>query len=253
VETFVGDPAPSVIEAANGGEGPALISVGSRGLGAFGRAVSGSVSDGVMRASRGPLLVALRVRTRAQTVPEDPAGTEAGGGDRGEGTARPTVLVATDGSDTSLHAGERAVGLATFLGAKLYVAYVVDEDRAFRLGIHYGEAVGELRAFGRWATGEIAKLAEGAGVEHEELVVGATPRGSSSRPPRTSAPDYVLMGSRGAARTEHALFGSVPEEVLRRADRTVLVVGGKRSTADPMLDALERSVPGPGRGTGGIP
>jgi hypothetical protein len=38
----------------------------------------------------------------------------------------------------------------------------------------------------------------------------------------------------------NALFGSVSEEVLQRADRTVLLVGGKRATTDPMLDRLQR-------------
>lgn len=66
---------------------------------------------------------------------------------------RPNILAATDGSEAAQHAGERAVGLAGFLGAKLYVLYVVDEDGAFRAGIHYGDAVRELAAFGRRATG----------------------------------------------------------------------------------------------------
>lgn len=42
---------------------------------------------------------------------------------------RPTLLAATDGSEAALQAGERAALLAKFLGAKLFVLYVVDKTR----------------------------------------------------------------------------------------------------------------------------
>ena len=149
--------------------------------------------------------------------------------------------MATDGSEAALHAGERAVGLAGFLGAKVYVLYVVDDDEAFRAGIHYGEAVKELAAFGRReATGRVAELAEKAGVEHEEVVVTGNPAWAILAVAEEVGADYVLMGAEGASRLGNALFGSVSEEVLRRADRTVLLVGGKRSPGDPLLGRLER-------------
>jgi nucleotide-binding universal stress UspA family protein len=153
---------------------------------------------------------------------------------------RPTVMVATDGSEAALHAGERAVGLAGFLGAKLYVLYVVDEDGAFHTGIHYGEAVRELAALGKRVTGQVAELAEKAGVEHEEVVVTGNPARAILAVAQDVGADYVLMGAVGASRLGNALFGSVSEEVLRRADRTVLLVGGKRATTDPILDRLQR-------------
>jgi nucleotide-binding universal stress UspA family protein len=43
--------------------------------------------------------------------------------------SRPTLLVATDGSEAAVHAGERAVGLARFLGAKLYVLDSYEAER----------------------------------------------------------------------------------------------------------------------------
>ena len=55
------------------------------------------------------------------------------------------VLLATDGSMASFPAAERAVHLAGQLGAKLYVLYAVDKDRAFHGGIHYGEDLQEFR------------------------------------------------------------------------------------------------------------
>ena len=160
--------------------------------------------------------------------------------DKAATVGRPTLLVATDGSEASLHAGERAVGLAAFLGARLYALNVVDEDGAFRAGIHYGEAVRELAAFGGRATGRIGELAESAGVEHEEVVATGDPARAILTVAREVGADYVLMGAEGSTRMENALFGSVSEEVLRHADRTVLLVGGRRSQADPLLDRLQR-------------
>lgn len=52
-----GDAALAVIEAARHEAGPTLLAVGSRGLGAVGRARLGSTSTKVIRAARGPVLI----------------------------------------------------------------------------------------------------------------------------------------------------------------------------------------------------
>ena len=153
---------------------------------------------------------------------------------------RPRLLVATDGSEPSLHAAERAIGLAAFLGAKLYVLYVVDEDGAFRAGIHYGEAVHELAAFGGEVTGQVAEKARRAGADHEEVIATGDPARAIVAVAEQVGADYVIMGAEGSSRLGNALFGNVSEEVLRRADRTVILVGGKRAQTDPLLDRLER-------------
>jgi hypothetical protein len=51
------------------------------------------------------------------------------------------VLVATGGSEVSSRAGEYAGRLASGLGSKLFVLYVIDEHPLFHSGIHYGEFV----------------------------------------------------------------------------------------------------------------
>ena len=118
--------------------------------------------------------------------------------------------------------------------------YVVDEDGAFRAGIHYGEAIRELTALGGRVTGQIAGLAEAAGAEHEEVVATGDPARAIVAVAKEVGADYVIMGAEGSSRLGNAFFGSVSEEVLRRADRTVLLVGGKRARTDPLLDRLER-------------
>jgi nucleotide-binding universal stress UspA family protein len=146
------------------------------------------------------------------------------------------ILLATDGSMASFHAAEQAVYLAGQLGAKLYVLYAVDKDRAFHGGIHYGEDLQELRKAGEEATEKVAALAANHGVESEKHIV------EGGRAARTilwaaeeAGADYIMMGTEGMSRLESLMIGNVAQEVLRNAKRTVLLVGGQRSPADPLL------------------
>ena len=99
------------------------------------------------------------------------------------------ILLATDGSKASFHAAERAVHLAGHLGAKLYVLYAVDKDRAFHAGIHYGEDTQELRRQARrrprrwlhWPQSMAWKA------RNTSSKVGG-PRGPSSGRPKRSGP-----------------------------------------------------------------
>jgi nucleotide-binding universal stress UspA family protein len=146
------------------------------------------------------------------------------------------ILVATDGSKASFHAAERAVHLAGHLRAKLYVLYAVDKDRAFHAGIHYGEDLRELERAGKEATEKVAALAQKHGVEYEKLVVeGGRAAQTIVWEAQELGADYIVMGAEGMSRLESVIVGNVAQEVLRRADRTVLLVGGKRSLDDPML------------------
>jgi nucleotide-binding universal stress UspA family protein len=146
------------------------------------------------------------------------------------------VLLATDGSMASFHAAERAVHLAGQLGAKLYVLYAVDKDRAFHGGIHYGEGLQELRKAGEEATEKVAALASKHGVESEKHIVeGRRAAQTILWVAEEIGADYIMMGAEGMSRLESLMIGSVAQEVLRNAKRTVLLVGGQRSPDDPML------------------
>ncbi len=146
------------------------------------------------------------------------------------------ILLATDGSKASFHAAERAVHLARHLGAKLYVLYAIDKDRAFHAGIHYGEDLQELRKAGEEATEQVATLAAKHDVESEKHVVeGGRPAQSILWVAEEVGADYILMGAEGMSRLASFMVGNVAQEVLRNAKRTVLLVGGQRSPDDPML------------------
>jgi nucleotide-binding universal stress UspA family protein len=147
-----------------------------------------------------------------------------------------SILLATDGSKASFHAAEQAVYLAGHLGAKLYVLYAVDKDRAFHGGIHYGENLQELRKAGEEATEKVVALAAKHGVESEKHIVeGRRAAQTILWAAEEVGADYIVMGTEGMSRLESLMIGSVAQEVLRNAERTVLLVGGQRSPDDPML------------------
>ena len=112
-------------------------------------------------------------------------------------------------------------------GAKLFILYVVDEHLLFHSGIHYGEFVEMLSEDGREATGKVRALAEKEGVESEELIVFGRPEQTILSVAEEVGADPIFLGAEGMTRLEHAFIGSVSEEALRRANRTVLVVGGQ--------------------------
>ncbi len=156
--------------------------------------------------------------------------------------SQPKILLVTDGSKVSFHAAEQAIYLAGHMGAKLYVLYAVDKDRAFRAGIHYREALRELEKAGKEATEKVAALAAKHGLECEKLIIeGVRAARIILGEAQEVGADYIVMGIEGMSRLESLIVGSVAQEVLRNAERTVLLVGGNLSPDDPMLSESVRS------------
>lgn len=183
-----------------------------------GRVMAGKASDRVPSKSQGPVPISPELHPASKAPVLELGET----GDR----ERPMILVATDGSEASRRAGEYAAWLAGALGAKLLVLYVVEEHLAFHGGIHYGQFVEQLFEDGREATGKVRALAEQAGAKCEELVVLGRPDRTILVVAEEVGADPIVLGAEGMSGLEHTLVGSVSEEVLRRANRTVLVVGG---------------------------
>jgi nucleotide-binding universal stress UspA family protein len=156
--------------------------------------------------------------------------------------SQPKILVATDGSKASFHAAERAVYLAGHMGAKLYALCAIDKHRAFHAGIHYGEDLRELEKAGKEATEKVAALAAKHGLECEELIVeGGRAAQTIVWAAQEVESNYIVLGTEGMSRLESIIIGNVTQEVLRNAECTVLLVGGKRSPDDPMLSKVVSS------------
>ncbi len=143
-------------------------------------------------------------------------------------TASPycTILVAVDGSDTARRAAAHALYLARALTARVVVLYVVDTHHTQVLGMHYQEAVRELRGAGQTALDEVL-------AEAKELNVNAEPVLAEGAPPRQICQiagdrqaHLIVIGARGHSQLEDLLLGSVSDYVLHHSQRPVLVVRG---------------------------
>ena len=226
VRTAVGDVPETILSLQIEEEKPVLLSFGSKVLGRAGRVMVGEVLDRVLSESKGPILIT------PEPHPASRPWTLARG--EGEGFQEPAVLLATDGSQVSLHAAEYAARLAGSLGAKLFALYVVDEHLTYSSGVHYADFIERLSRDGRKATGDVRALAEKVDVAFEELIVLGRPDQVIVAAADEIGADPIVLGSQGKSRMEHALLGSVSEEVLRHANRTVLVVGGRPEGESPL-------------------
>jgi nucleotide-binding universal stress UspA family protein len=134
------------------------------------------------------------------------------------------ILVATDGSECSVRAAAHALYLAESLGARLFTLHSVNVQRAFHMGIHFGEAVTDLRRFGQNAIDTVREMAEERSLEFEEILVDGVLHRSIIRVSDEIGADLIVLGSTGMTSLERALIGSESQKVLLHSKRPVLLV-----------------------------
>jgi nucleotide-binding universal stress UspA family protein len=191
--------------------GAGLIVMGSRGLGGMRRALTGTVSDSVVRHAHCPVMVV-----------------------RGEPVVFPTtILLATDGSENANLAAAAAADLAKSTNSELHVVYVggmpsvfyespgaivLDPDLQSRMEEEAEEAarakLNEQVQRISEAGGEIAETHVRVGFPDAEIVGLAEELGVG----------LIAMGSRGLGGLRRALMGSVSDSVVRHAHCPVMVV-----------------------------
>jgi nucleotide-binding universal stress UspA family protein len=140
------------------------------------------------------------------------------------GTDGPTlIMVAIDGSPTSLRAGSYAAGLARRQGARLLVVHVVHPPTATGLlptaavlAAQAGEEIAEdLRA-------QVAAGAAHAGIDVEYLVLHGDPFTELARIAEEGRADAVVVGA--STHTGHRLIGSLAVRLVRAGRWPVTVV-----------------------------
>jgi len=139
-----------------------------------------------------------------------------------------TVVVGTDGSDSSLRAVDRAATIAAAAGAKLVVAtayFPQSEDQ---------RAADVLKDEGYKMSGnapiyailrEAKERAHGAGAQNveEKAIVGAPVDALVDLAEEVKA-DLLVVGNVGLSTIAGRLLGSVPANVARRSKSDVLIV-----------------------------
>lgn len=142
-----------------------------------------------------------------------------------------TVVVGTDGSESSLRAVARAGALAGACGATLVVACAhlpteVDERELSRardvLRDEAYQVVGSHPAEDTVRQAGDAARAAGAGEVRTVAVVGSPVEALDVV--RREAADLLVVGNRGLNSVKGRLLGSVPADATRRSDCDVLVV-----------------------------
>ncbi|MEA5389533.1 universal stress protein [Haloarculaceae archaeon H-GB11] len=137
-----------------------------------------------------------------------------------------SILVPTDGSTQAMYAAEEAIRLAAELEATVHALYVVDAFEAKIVPITKEEdgKRDEYEAYGADVTGEVAEMAEDAGVECVTAVRDGVTHDQIASYVDENDIELVVMGSRGLTNIEEMLLGSTADKVIRSVEVPVTVV-----------------------------
>jgi nucleotide-binding universal stress UspA family protein len=143
-------------------------------------------------------------------------------------SAYTTVVVGTDGSDSSLRAVDRAAAIAGQSGAKLFVATAYfpehDDSRAADLLKDEGyKTTGAAPIYAILKEAHERAAAAGAKDVEEKPVVGAPVDALVELAEAVNA-DLLVVGNVGLSTITGRILGSVPANVSRRAKTDVLIV-----------------------------
>lgn len=141
-----------------------------------------------------------------------------------------TVLVGTDGSETSFLAVDRAAALARDAGATLVIvsAYRPDDDSALTrekdlLGSEAYQLVGSAPAEDNVGRARDRAVKLGAD-KVQTLTVKGDPVEVLREVAEDREADLIVVGNRGLNRLGGRILGSVPADIARRAGIDVLIV-----------------------------
>lgn len=132
-----------------------------------------------------------------------------------------TILVATDGSENSQQAVEKAVELGGQLDATVYAISVTPQYPAERTG---GQEGADADTRGEQAIEAAREVAERAGVDFEASVETGLPHEEIIQFISRNDVDMVVMGTHGRTGLKRVVIGSVAEKIVRNSPVPVLTV-----------------------------
>jgi nucleotide-binding universal stress UspA family protein len=140
------------------------------------------------------------------------------------------ILIATDGSETSIRAADMAISIGKKACATITAVYVVDVHRLAQLpgyaampGIK-DNLIELMNKEGSEALEEIGDMARDAGVAYESAVAEGDPGEELLKLCRDPGFDLIVLGTIGKSGLEKFLLGSVAEKIVRHSHVPVLVV-----------------------------
>ncbi|MBG9984061.1 universal stress protein [Aerococcaceae bacterium DSM 111022] len=136
------------------------------------------------------------------------------------------ILVATDGSDGSEIALQKATAIAKRNNAALVILHVLDTRAMYATESADLTYIDTLRKLGDKVVNEAKEYAESQGVTDVKVI---TESGSPKPVIATDVPkreniDLIVVGARGMGAIERLFVGSVSENVVRHAECDVVVV-----------------------------
>jgi nucleotide-binding universal stress UspA family protein len=140
------------------------------------------------------------------------------------------ILVAIDGSATSLRGLEEAIRLAKATGGKLLLVHVVNEllvSGDFASSMNYDKVIESLRESGAKALENAATVARSADVSFEQKLIeslGGRPADEIVNEAKAWSADLITMGTHGRRGLKRLAMGSDAELVLRLSPVPVLKV-----------------------------
>lgn len=198
-----GVPAQTIVEYAETYEFD-LVAMPTSGREGLSRYLLGSVTEKVVRLSSVPVLTASETDTLE--FPYE------------------SLLIPTDGSDSSIRAAEHALELAGELDATVHVVSATDDSVLANVEESLGGEGQQTAA--EAAVDAVVDAAEGHGVEDVETHVGA---GAPDEVILDYLEDHgihaVVMGTTGRRGVDRVLLGSVAEKTVRSALVPVITVG----------------------------
>ena len=142
------------------------------------------------------------------------------------------ILVATDFSEGSDEALDRAIEMAKVSGAEIEVLHVIELAEEFPFGTTYFDAdYGVLYASVDRELARRADRARAAGLRCETKIIEGTATTDIIQRAQRIGADLVVVGNHGRTGLAHIVLGSVAERVVRRASCPVLTVPFSRKAA----------------------
>jgi nucleotide-binding universal stress UspA family protein len=138
------------------------------------------------------------------------------------------ILVPTDGSDSSINAGQLAIQIAATHRVPVTFAYVVDEivvDGMASATPRTTKAIcEELENKGQRYLDYLSRLARNRGLETDQVIRRGIPHRQIAELAREMGCDLIVVGQVGTHGPQRAHIGSVAERVIESAPCPVLVV-----------------------------